>query len=418
MRGLLALTFLYALAVHAIGDEPAGDEGLHWQPTFGAVSASEPFSLVVMLITNDDGFATRPTGKGKRGELNVSPWCTPIFGHAYRTALQTRPDLKDRCFLQFLPAGVPTLLTGGNPRNKPERAIVAICDGNYRLLSMVVGVPDADEFLTMIEDAQQVHSMLTLYQQDKAKMTAEIADRSMSRITRLWRDGLKEMLATMDVGNADAQGDSDTGQNLIATLGRIALTFQEVYLTDVRLRFGLSDAADRTRLIVLEQHPEARRPWCEAMMPFVAGTDFLSTWKSLTEAVWHVTPVMHDANADELLAWWDTQVENDPMVLAIEPPLLMRQRPWPPVEVGGVAERRGLGWQDLQKLLLELPYRNVDTEQLAVLIRDRELQPIDVQLPTRTRYLFFEPNQKAPLAIREGDIPAKPIGRIKRMMKK
>ena len=37
----------------------------------------------------------------------------------------------------------------------------------------------------------------------------------------------------------------------------------------------------------------------------------------------------------------------------------MRQQTWPPINVGGIADKRGLGWQDLQNLLLEIPYRNI-----------------------------------------------------------
>ncbi len=419
MRAFLALTFLVAIAFHATGDEPASDEALPWQPPFAAVSASEPFSMVVMLITNDDAFGLLKAKEAAEVDVvgQVPPWCQIVFERSYRKALGTRPDLKGRCFLQYLPAGMPQSLTGGSPRNQPSRAIIAICDGNYQLLSLGVGVPDSDELLTMIEDAQQVHSMIQLHRNQKARISGEIADRSMTRITRLWRDALKAMLATMDVGVGEAD-DGDLDEGMIATLGRIALSFQEVYLTDVRTRFGLSQAADKIRLTVLEQHPEARQPWCESMMPFIAGTDFLKTWKPLTEAVWHVTPVSHRASADELLAWWDTQVESEHLVLALQSPLLMRQSPWPPVDVGSVAASRGLGWQDLQKLFLEMPYRNVDTEQLAVLVRDRDLQPLDIQLPTRARYLFFEPQKRAPFVIREGDIPAKPIGRIKRAVKK
>ncbi len=412
MRALLALTFLCATALTSAGDEPAVDETLSWQPPFTAVSASEPFSLVVMLITNDDAFAAIKPPAKEGGQPQVTQWCRPNLQHAYRKALAARPDLKDRCFLQYLPAGTPQQLTGGHDRNQPERAIVAICNGNYQLLSLVVGVPDSDELLTMIEDAQQVQAFIELYEGEIGKITGGIADRSMKRMTRLWRNALKEILAAMNADDRSGQAF------LTTTLGRIALTFQEVYLTDVRLRFGLTDAADRIRLVVLEQHLEARRPWCEAMMPFVAGTDFTKTWKPLTEAVWQVAPVVHDADADELLAWWDTQVENDSLVLALDPPLLLRQQPWPPVDLGGIADKRGLGWQDLQKLLLELPYRTVDGEQLATLVRDRGLPPLDIELPTRARYLFFEANKRAPLVIREGDIPGKPIGRVKRMINK
>lgn len=188
MRALLALTFLCATALTSAGDEPAVDETLSWQPPFTAVSASEPFSLVVMLITNDDAFAAIKPPAKEGGQPQVTQWCRPNLQHAYRKALAARPDLKDRCFLQYLPAGTPQQLTGGHDRNQPERAIVAICNGNYQLLSLVVGVPDSDELLTMIEDAQQVQAFIELYEGEIGKITGGIADRSMKRMTRLWRN--------------------------------------------------------------------------------------------------------------------------------------------------------------------------------------------------------------------------------------
>lgn len=416
MRRILFLICVSSYALVVCGEDPGKEQPFVWHPPFGAVSASQPFSLVVTLITNDSVFDVGG-GDADRGKT-PPPWCQAVFQRSYLKLMQKRPDLKDRCFVQFLPVGTPRLVTGGNSRNQPQRAFVAICDGDYRLLSLLVGVPSEDELLTMIEDAQEVHSMLELNKADKMKTQSEIADRSSKRMTRLWQDALKEMLVAINAGNANPGGGGDSNANaLLPTLGRIAMSFEEVYLSDVRLRFGLTDFADRTRLVILEQHAEARRPWCEAMMPFVAGTDFTTTWKPLIETVWYAAPVRADADADDLLAWWDTQSKDEQLVLSIEPPLLVRQTPWPPVDVGSVAEKKGLGWRDLQKLVLEFPYRNVDTEQLAVLIRDRGLQPLDLHLPTRTRYLFFEPGKKTPFAIREGDIPGKPIGRLRRAKK-
>ncbi len=418
MRASLAVTYLCALALVSTGDEPAADERLVWQSAFAPLSAKDAnHSLAVILITNDDAAETIKPAKDDDVQEVADLWCKLNFEWSFRKAIRTRADLAEHCHLQFLPAGTAKTLTGGSSRNQPARAIVAVCDVNYRLLSLSVGVPEADEVLTIIEDAQQVQSMINLHEPDQAKLA--IADRSMTRLARIWRDALKEMLATIDVGNDDeANETAESSDPSNSLLGRIGVTFEEVYLVDVRLRFGMTKSSDHTRLVLLEQHQETRRPWCESMIPFVAGTDFAETWIPLTEAVWHADVVVSDVDSEELLSWWDLQIKSDPVVLAIQPPLLARQRSWPPVEVGGVADKRGLGWQDLQKLLLELPYQNIDAKQLAALIRERDLAPVDIVSPTRARYLLYEPNKRAAWAIREGDIPGKHIGRVKRMMKK
>lgn len=415
MRAIIALSFLCA-ALGSPAADPAGENAITWQTSFSPVSPSEPFSMTVVLITSDDAFdaITQPKEDGR--PLKVSPWCKRALEDAYRRTLRMRPDLKDRCVVQFLPAGPPGELTGRKPRSQPSRAIVAICDGNYRLLAMTVGVPDADEMLTMVEDAQQAHSILVLNEENKTQLRDAVAERSMTRLARLWREPLKQMLAAIEVGKND--GDKEPIEQLNARLGRIAASFEEVYLADVKYRFGLSEAADRTRLVILEQHPQTRAPWCEAMMPFVVGSKLVNTWIPLTEAVWQSDVIVSQRDHDDLIAWWDTQIKSDPVVLAITPPLLSRQQPWPPVDVGNVADKRGRGWKDLQQLLVSMPYRNVDSTEITQLIRERQLAPIDVELPTRARYLLYEPNKKAAWVIREGDIPGKHIGRINRAIKK
>jgi hypothetical protein len=417
MRAALALTFWCAfLALATTGDQPVADDTLDWQTAFSPLSAKNTErSLAVILITIDEAIES-PTEEGAK--LDAKLWCRLLFERMYRRSLQARRDLADHCNLQFLPAGVSKSLTAGKPRSRPARAIVAICDAKYRLLSLTVGVPEADEFLTIIEDAQQVRSFLELQGREKGKIAAAIAERSMKRLTRLWRGALKEMLAAVDVGKDDAaEPAAESSELLISLLSRIAISFEEVYSVDVKLRFGLTEVTDRRRLVVLEQHPETRRPWCESMMPFVAGSDFTETWIPLTEAVWHTDVVTHDVDIQELLRWWDTHSQSDTVAVAIEPPLLARQRPWPAVDVGGVADRRGLGWQDLQKLLLEVPFRNIDASELTALIRARDLAPVDITVPTRARYLAYEPGNRKPWAIREGDVPGKHISRLQRTMK-
>lgn len=191
-------------------------------------------------------------------------------------------------------------------------------------------------------------------------------------------------------------------------------TYQPHYLADVNLRFGLNETADQTRLVILEQHPEARRPWAAASIPFLAGEDFLTLWKPLCESLWGFQPIMIDAEDAELLQWWDSLSDTEPVVFSLQPPLLSGRTPWPPVTATGKTARRGLGWKDVQELVVQLPFRNIDAQQLFTLIHSRELKPVDIQLPTTARYLLFEPGKKAAWVAREGDPPGRFVGRLKR----
>ena len=47
-------------------------------------------------------------------------------------------------------------------------------------------------------------------------------------------------------------------------------------------------------------------------------------------------------------------------------------------------------------------------------VRDRGIAAIDVRLPSRVRYLFFESTKKKPILIRESDIPGRHVAYVKR----
>ena len=187
---------------------------------------------------------------------------------------------------------------------------------------------------------------------------------------------------------------------------------EPVYLADVKLRFGLSETSDRSRLIILEQHPEARRPWCEAMMPFLVNQDCSLIWRELAESLWGHQPVTADTDAPELLQWYELHAKTDSVVLSLQSPFHLRRLPWPPIL--DKAARRGVGWHEVHQLAQQHPFRTVQPQQLATLIRQRRLPAVDIQQPSLARYLFFEPNKGSPLVIRETDPPGRFAGMLKR----
>ncbi|NND99177.1 MAG: hypothetical protein HKN47_17810 [Pirellulaceae bacterium] len=405
------------LASSCFSDEPAGEDPVSWNVAFSPISASNSNeTLVLMVITNDDSFRTRDADTAR------PLWCSGMIESAYQKALQTRPDLKGKVIFQSRAAGLPKELTGNQNRNQPSRAIVAICDSGYRLLSIGVGVPDVDGILTLIEDAQNVATLRQMHPSSQKTLINALSEQSHKRLTRTWGTALSQM---QDIITSGEEAPEDSGasndQAMIRQLGRIGETLEGAYLADVRLRFSLSDLSDHVRLAVLEQHTETRQRWCVAILPFIVATDFTVMWRPITELVWKVAPVVdeisdRDFSQDEFFQWWDSHAESDMVILALQPPILTRMQPWPPVGVDSAAQRKGVGWPQLQKLVVQKPFRHVDTQELANLMRQRELQSIDIQRPSRARYLMYEPGSSRLVVIGEGELPAKYIGRIKRSL--
>ncbi len=397
---------------------------LKWSAPFKAISASTS-PLVFMVITNDDPFDdSRHNPAGKAQTDKTAPlWCNSIIESVFKNVLRSRPDLTDHYVLQSFAAGTPKLLTNGIDRNQPERAMLAVCDSHYRLLAFQIGVPDHNEMLTLIEDAQFVQTLRQNSGDDPAdlgKRFDSIAAYHAKRMPRLWREAaaaMKEAVRQDAEEESDAQiAKSDALRR--RALARIGESFEEVYLQDVEQRFAFDDASDRVRLAVVEQHTQARQPWCDALLPFVEGSDFRTNWTVLAEFVWKQSPVTSQNASDELLTWWDRHIERRMVIFALDPPILKSLQPWPPINVDSIADKRKLGWKDLENVASKHPFRHVSADQLAALMRTRNLQPIDIQLPSTARYLAFEPKRSSGVVIREGDLPAKHIGRIKRAINK
>ncbi len=422
MRILFTLTLIFAFAHVAFCDEQDADAPVPWQAPFESTSASQvDGKLVLILITNEDPFVVESVAEklaerhGENpGQQTVNPpvWCSDVLAHSYRRAIARRPDLKGRLSLQSISAGLPSEVTGGKSKNLPSRAVLACCDANYRLLGMLVGVPDVDDLLTLIEDSEGVAAMRQLQSERPAEVVNMLAQRSSERLNRAWRGALEEVLMAIQGDAGDDRDESGGDESFPGRLRLLRETFEPTYVSDVRLRFGLTESSDHTRLVILEQHIQTRRPWCEAMIPFVAGSDFYETWRELVESLWGHQPVTADAEAPELVDWFKLQTESDSVVLSILPPPNQRHLPWPPIVDNAI--RRGIGWQDAHQLALEHPFRQIDAEQLAVVIRSCGLKPIDIHLPSTARYLFIEPNKKLPLVIRETDPPGRFAGLLKR----
>ena len=390
------------------GEQEQTTEEIVWSEAFSSV-ASDPSaaSLILLVITDDDAYTTEP------GEI----WCEGPIRRAVAEAAEERPQLQRRIKLQTARAGLPSVLTGGSQPLPPQRAMVAICDRQFRLLAFAIGVPTASELQTLIEDAEQVQVTLGP-NSDQADATEElVTERSRSRLTRVWQQQLDNVDASV-IDAVDPLEDSAatlTDGDVIRRMSIAADDYQDLYLADAVQRFGLAGKNDHLRLIRLEQHLETRRSWCEAMAPLVIGHDFQPIWRPLTETVWSL-PVVVRSELDSMLgAWWSSVTKHQAVCLAVLPAVRANQPRWPPLELAAESNKRRASWQDLQAAIAKLPSRTITAQQLAALIHAKELSAIQYRQPTPARYLLFSPHTDRTLIIREGDVPSLWISLVKRL---
>ena len=395
-----------------------------WDQAFVTISPSEGHDqLILVVITNDDPFRRldeQEAGDEQRPEASpLTLWCEPLIVDAVNDAGSIRPQLSSTLRLQKLAAGLPLELTSASKSRDPARAVTAVCDSDYRLLALAVGVPDGDELLTLVEDAEEVRRWMQFDEGRQAKEAAEAAQRvtlserieqrCRDRTHRLWQMAIDEVTTLIaDNPNPVALTDSKAAVDHLA-VAALYDTLQPTYLTDARLKFGLSDVGDLRRLMVLEQHVEARRDWCEVAMVGLVGSNFSSRWRPLLTRLWNHLPIVDQPPDEELLAWYDRESELGPIVLTIESSF-DRFDIWPPAD----GATRGMTWKEVHDLALEFPHRQLDLQELASLIRHRNLPAIDLRGTSPVRYLMSTPNRPRPTLVRESDPPGRFASLLKR----
>ncbi|MCS7471720.1 hypothetical protein NZK35_34170 [Stieleria sp. ICT_E10.1] len=401
----------------AVADEVVDDvdkiDGLVFREPFSGLSASEIESkLIVFLITDEDPFqwtkAKLDTADKSRLGGGPDVWCGPNFRRSFQKLFVKRPDLKDRCIAQRVVAGLPANLTANAPRSLPPRAITAICDGQYRLLHFSVGVPEPDDLIQMIEDAEENKTLLQLHPDDPAAVGEAVLDRTNKRVQRVYRESLDRLAEPMSWDESLAVDDA-----WVSKYARFVSSLNPSYLFDVRLRFELSDTSDLVRLLVLEQHCETRRDWCDSLAPYIVGRPMRSILNPLVDTTWGIPAVLEINKEDheEILNWFSSRRENSFVVLAIKPTHLDRDITWPPPNISRnpLAKR---SWSELETVMSNHPFRSVSAEELAVVLRENNEMSISLLAPTRARYVIFEPEKKKLTVIRESDFPGKFIHRL------
>ncbi len=434
MRVMLAC--LFGLTASALKSEDPIDRPVAnrtWQTPFEPIASDSPSSLsVLMVITNDDPFlSSRPD---QPGAAAPTLWCVSQMESAFSALLRDRPDLEDRLVLQGFAAGLPQVLTDGEARQLASRVVIALCDAEYRVLGFHIGVPNRDDLLAFVEDAEEVARSRNLRSREDRQTAVNrmTVRRSQDRLERAWQGVLNELIPEPnreddDVtrlggdseteedpkleGDSELEGDPDRRIDRLRLLSIIE-RLDANYLHDIRRRFGLQGPGDQTRLALLEQHVETRRPWCQALLPLIEGQDFSTLWRDLLELVWYHPPVIDGARDDDLLAWVDHQLDSSAVVLLVEPPLRNVRVAWHPGDDSFLS--RVERWRDVNELALEYPFRTVTVQQLALVVQHRQLKPIDIQQPSMARYVFLEPGRPRPLVVGVNDSPARFANRLKR----
>lgn len=413
---LLGLTHASALKSEEGIDRPVANWA--WQTPFEPIVSESPSSLsVLVVITNDDPFlSARPDQAPDPDADKPTLWCVSQIESAFNSLLRDRPDLEDRIALQGFAAGLPQVLTDGEARRLASRVVMALCDAEYRVLGFHVGLPDREELLAFVEDAEEVARFRKLRseQERRAPVNRMTAQRSEERLERAWQGVLNQLIPEPNLEDADATPRDDNPARRIDRLQLLSIIeiLDASYLGDIRRRFGLQGPDDQSRLALLEQHVETRRPWCDALLPLIEGQDFLTLWRDLLELVWYHPPVTDGARDDDLLAWVDHQLDSSAVVLLVEPPLRNVRVEWRPGDDS--FSNRVERWQDVNELALEYPFRSVTVEQLAIVVQHRQLRPIDIQRPSMARYVFIEPGRPRPLVVGVNDSPARFANRLKR----
>ena len=414
---ILAVCLCLFLTSFLDADEPLDQvDGLTFREPFSGLSASEVESkLIVFLITNEDPFAWTEAklDKADKNRLGGGPdvWCGADFRRAFEKLFEGRPDLKNRCIVQRVVAGLPTNLTGGRPRALPQRAIVGVCDGEYRLLSFAVGVPQAEDLIRLIEDAEENRTLLSLHEDNAEQFGTETVARTRERVRRVYREALDRLVEQFGWDESLYQID----QAWVSKFANLVSELKPIFLFDAKLRFGLNDASDLVRLVVLEQHCETRRDWCETISPFLIGRPMRDVIEPIVDTTWGVPTVLeiNQEKHEDLLRWFSSQRDQSIVVLSIQPALLDRSFLWPPPNISGNKNSKR-DWIALEITMSRHLFRSVTAEELAVLLQANQEPPIDLFVPARARYIFFEPNKKKPVIIRESDIPGKFFKRLEK----
>ncbi|KAA5546213.1 hypothetical protein FYK55_04805 [Roseiconus nitratireducens] len=419
---MLSITWL-AIALgptsDLLGEEPPPELSLG--TAFEPLSDSDAaLSSVLILATDDDPYRTLHSNAMKRDDeesvASQELWCHELVTQAYRSALKQRPGIAKSIRFQGLPVGLPQEVTGGEPHGQPSRAITFLCDRDYRLLAFSVGVPDEETLLTMIEDADETRLLQKHWADDPSGFRHALVERAKERVSRVYREALAQANGAWLEEPAEPVAASEQLSWVTSPdqLRQATEPFDSVYFADARLRFGLTGAGDARRLLILEQHPQTRRDWCDSLLPLVAEMDVPALCPTLIAGVWGFPPVCFSPDQSdtvELAERISAELEHSTVVLSVNSgqssPDLQT-----PVSTAGQTNLQE-AWQRLHDLVQQQRFYSVDLSQLSQLTHHLDLKPINVLGPP-VRYVIIPAKNRDPVIVRETELPGRFIALLRR----
>ncbi|TWT53920.1 hypothetical protein Pla22_15540 [Rubripirellula amarantea] len=384
-------------------------------------SARHSDHMTVIAVTNDDPFLARLPNANQADSEDATAFVFPAFANeiaaAYREAVTTRKDWRERLDLQWMPCGLPRELTSGEASGGASRVFVMVCDSENRTLALTVGVPTAKQLVALIEDAEEVQRLLPKTPDNQMHLSDAVVARSHDRLSRVWRVALDAAATNRGANDGDSTDDEDVSEQFVFyETFKVCQKLLPTYIADVRLRFGLDDESDLPKLAILEHHCQTRRPWSEAITPFVVGQHTRQVSSALVESIWghpaiRSFPVHNDADFERFADWVSRQTSDTTVVLSLKPPASRRYQVWPPI--ASDQSPRTSKWRETHELATAQPHRLVDLQILAHLIRENELAPVDVR-GVNVRYAMLFPNRNSIHLVRENESPARFAGMLKR----
>lgn len=226
----------------------------------------------LLLVVTDDDFL----------ETTQPIWCEASL----QRAIDACRDQRRATYLKLetIRAGSPSLLRGGRSIvSGPRRLIGLICDDQRRVISCFVGVPSTRQLLGFSEDADELSVLMALENAAAADTDADentdiatslgkaVRERATNRVTRHYQPLLPKLDSSLSI---------DDAANLLA----------EALSNDIKERFLFDSPIESERWISAQQHAEARRHWCEAMLIGFVGKPVDEIWPQLASSVWGAAP--------------------------------------------------------------------------------------------------------------------------------
>ena len=408
-------------------DAPFQLSDFGWRPAFQndrstpSQRDSDGRKLHLIVLTNDDFLGQAPVKAApgvrlvsalKPGVVRHSVWCQRSIANALRRAQEVRPGLSNELVVSYLPAGEPRLLHASRSETTAKRVIVMCCSSDDRLLGLLVGVPSHDDLLALIEDSQEAALIASFADQNSVWPDQALTDRSRQRLPRRWRF-LFDQLLTNHAGGKARFTRQDLAEIVTTThLASLSQTLWPVYLKDCQLRFALELPVDTQRLITVEQHCETRSDWCQTMIPLIAGVDVKQHWTDLTKVIWGVDPYDRNRDIDSLLQWLKAAPDRA-RFMAIAVPGDAVPGDAVPGDAGGREWFENMPrethvvtrWREAHQSIDVEDLRMIKPAELAMWIQHDQLPAVDLNLPSRLRYVIVEPGQQRMRLIRQTESP-------------